>query len=136
MNCIERLCEAINYPDRVGSDVGKFDLVVDGATVSATVDGGRMVLSRVLANDEDFGDGELGRLAGYAAGRAVKEEAVLSWDPESKVLILWQAVPIECETAQLRVFFDVFLTSCDWWAARIAEGATSGGKIPEMVFFP
>jgi len=136
MNVLERLCAAINYPDPVRPGTEKCVLIVDEAKVTATVDGGRLILSRVLANGEDFGEGDLGRLAGYAAGRTLKEEATIAWDPDEKILILWQAVSADSETAKIRLFFEVFCTSCDWWASRIAEGSSIGGKIPEMVFLP
>jgi len=136
MNGIERLCSAIGYPDRVQPGSDRFDMFVDGAKVTAVIDSGRLVLSRILANSDELGEGELLRLAGFAAGRVLKEEATLSWDPTLDALILWQAVSEDGDSSHFRMFFDVFCASCDWWSARVSECGRQGGAIPEMVILP
>lgn len=131
-DCVTRLARAIGYPEELPSE-GSVVLKVDGADFLAREDGGRLVLSCVLAESPDAETVE--RLAGYAVGRMLKEEATLAWDPAGSALILWQAVSATASEALLRRFFEVFATSADWWFARARDGEMISA-IPEMVIRP
>ena len=90
MTSAERLAKAIEYPEETsGSEI---TLLVDGGDVRVREEGGRIVLERVLCRPEDD-SGALARFAGFAAGRLLKEEATLAWDPNREAAILWQDVP-------------------------------------------
>ena len=116
-NALERLCEVIAYPEPVPEGATRFQLRVDGGDVTVRLVGRRLVLSRVI----DREDNDLSQLAIFAAGRILKEEAVLAWDERASVCILWQDVSDNADGAELTHFFEAFMDSCDWWLARAVE---------------
>lgn len=129
---ITALAAAIGYPEEVPTASESFVFSVDDGRVEASVDRGRLVLVRGLAAS---GDIDLAQFAGYAAGRVLREEAVLAYDPGDDRLILWQDVPADADAGLLRRFFEVFAASCDWWLARI-DGAGTASSVPEMTIRP
>jgi len=131
---IRRLAEAIGYPDTVPEGVLSFVFRVDDADLFASEEGGRLVLRRTLLTEP--GEASLAKFAGYAAGRLLKEEAALAWDPKAGELVLWQACPATADGALLRRFFEVFATSGDWWAARAVEEGEEYRSIPETMILP
>ena len=131
-NALENLCEAIAYPDPLPDGATSYRLLVDGGEVVAHLLGSRLVLSRVLSRQEEH----LPKLAGYASGRLLKEEAVLAWDEREGACILWQDCAVGASSAQLLHFFKIFLASCDWWLARVADLSAEQVSIPEMVIMP
>lgn len=131
-NALENLCKAIAYPDPVPEGAAAFQLRVDGGRVAARLMGSRLVLSRGITRAED----DLPKLAGYAAGRLLKEEAVLAWDETAAECILWQECPANASGAQLVRFFENFMTSCDWWLARVADMQAPPVLSPELVIMP
>ena len=130
-SAIERLAEAIGYPDRVPEGSLLATLRVDGAEVSAAVTGDRLVLSQRLTDDAE----KLPTLAGYAAGRMLREEVVLAYG--NGAAFLWQDAPTDAEDRVLVRLFESFMDSCDWWRARV-EGLDGEGKseFPEMMIRP
>ena len=131
-NALENLCEAIAYPDSVPPEAAAFTLHVDGDQVSARLMGGRLVLSREITREE----ADLQKLASCAAGRLLREEAVLAWDENIGACILWQECPANASSAQLLHFFETFLASCDWWRARVADLAVEPVAAPAVVIMP
>lgn len=132
VGAIEALARVIGYPDGVPSGAVAFTFMVDGVPVKATEESGRLVLVCALGRADET---DLSLLAGYAAGRLIREDATLAYDPESESAILWQEVAATAGEAVLRRFFEVFMTSCDWWRARI-QGTEHLSTIPEMVIRP
>ena len=131
MNAIGRLVKAIAYPpDSVGADGGDSILQVDGAAVRAASVRGRLIVSRSFG--EPSGE-TLDALARYAAGRMLKEEATLAWDPVRRELILWQEIPDVLDEARIRAAFELFCMSCEWWAERCEEARV---EMPEMTIRP
>lgn len=133
-NALERLLKAIEYPVEALPDARSFTLSVDGGEMTLSARDGRLMLSKVLRRP----DGEpvdLATLAGYAAGRMLREEAVLAWDPDLESPILWQDVSADVGAAVLIRFFEVFATSCEWWMARLGE-AQVADRVPEMMIRP
>lgn len=120
---IARLVAAVGYPGKVSEGVASFVLSVDGAEIYAEERDGRLVLRRPLSADTSI----LPVLAGYAAGRILKEDAVLSWQSDGGAF-LWQEAPADAGSGELRRFFESFLDSCDWWRARV--DALRGGDAP------
>ena len=131
-NALENLCEAIAYPDPVPPEAAAFTLHVDGDQVSARLMGGRLVLSREITREE----ADLQKLASCAAGRLLREEAVLAWDENIGACILWQECSANASSAQLLHFFETFLASCDWWRARVADLAVEPVAAPAVVIMP
>lgn len=130
---VTRLLTAIGYPEGEASPVGGVSsLLVDGMTIKATEESGRLLLSYSLGAPDEA---SLRRLAGFAAGRILKEEATLAWDPSLGELMLWQGVPANAAAEVLRRFFEVFSASCDWWRDRLRD-EDSGETIPEMMIRP
>lgn len=131
-NALENLCEAIGYPDPLPAGAEAFQLRVDGGVVNARLLDGRLVLSREISRAE----ADLPKLAAYAAGRLLKEEAVLSWDEVAKACFLWQECPANASSTQLLHFFEIFLAACDWWLARVADLTVEPVAVPAMVILP
>ena len=137
---VERLAEAIGYPETVPGGALSFTFTVDGTEIAARESGGRLLLERCLWQTAD-GDDETAlrlpaTLARYAAGRILREEATLAWDPNRDAAILWQDIPAAAPAERLRRFFEVFTASCDWWAERVKETLTPEPAFPEMVIMP
>ena len=129
-----RLARAIGYPDPVPADAAGATLLVDGQEVAATEEGGRALLMATVAAGPS---GEtLASLAGYAAGRALREEAVLAYDPKADAALLWQAAPSGAGALALRDFFRDFTASWDWWRARAAELESPQPSFPEVMIRP
>ena len=138
---IERLAEAIGYPERVPDGASSFTFRVDGAEILAEGADGRIVLSCVLTGDDSL----LPTLAQYAAGRMLKEDAMFSFgqpglsasslpatakagDARSAAFI-WQDAPADADVRGLRRLFESFLDSCDWWRNR--TDVLRGGDVAE-----
>ena len=122
ITAIERLAEAIGYPDRVPEGALAATLRVDGAEVLAAIAGDRLVLSQRLTGDAD----KLPALAGYAAGRMLREDAVLAYG--GKAAFLWQDAPADADAHGWIRLFETFADSCDWWRERVdaLRGETTG----------
>ena len=128
-SAIERLIEAIDYPERAPAGALSFTLQVDGADVLAEERGGRLRLSLPLAVEES----QFPKFAAYAAGRMLREDATLTVGemaarpataaPASSrpTLFLWQDVPASAGGHALARLFETFMDSCDWWRARVED---------------
>lgn len=114
-NAVHRLAEAIGYPDTIPSDVAVFTLRVDGMEILAEERGNRLVLRYGVTDIEDI----FGRLAEFAAGRMLKEDAILSSEPSSGGLFLWQSADSRASAHDLLRLFETFTASCDWWRERV-----------------
>jgi len=132
VGAVVALAKAIGYPEEIPAETLSFAFSVDDARISAVEEGGRLVLTRELAAADDV---DLVQFAQYAAGRLLKEEAVLAYDPQADRLILWQDVPASSEAELLKRFFEVFTASCDWWQARV-RGSERACIIPDMMIRP
>jgi len=133
MGMIEKLAADIGYPDPVKGPQAVFR--VDDGDVRVREESGRIVFERTICTPEEGAD-TLARLAGFAAGRLLKEEAVLAWDPTTSSVILWQSAPASAGSGAVKRIFEVFLTSCDWWLARLDEEGRRTPSFPEMTIVP
>jgi hypothetical protein len=129
-----RLARAIGYPDAVAADAARAALLVDGAEVVATEEGGRAILQAAVASGPS--DETLLALAGFAAGRILREEAVLAYEPKADAALLWQAAPQGADALALRAFFRAFTASWDWWRARVSELESPKPSFPEVMIRP
>ena len=125
---IERLIDAVGYPERAPRGALSFTLQVDGADVLAEERGGRLRLSLKLA----AGEALLPKFAAFAAGRMLREEAALSVDGD-RGPFLWQDAPASANAHALARLFETFMDSCDWWRARVEErGGAEDRTQPEL----
>ena len=132
MNVIGRLASAIGYPLAVPADSVDFTFKVDDGELRALDLDKRLVLMREVSRDED----DLPRLASYSAGRMLREDATLYWDGRNGAAMLAQEIPSTATSHELKVFFETFADSCDWWLARTAPGPAVPTSFPEMVIRP
>lgn len=141
-NAIARLTEAIGYPERVSDGVASFTLQIDGGEIDASEAAGRIRLVFGLAEDA----AQLPRLAEYAAGRMLREDATLAFGQLSTSqpstfqpsAFLWQEVPADADAHALRRFFEACCDSCDWWRERLERGRdeSQSNQFPEMMIRP
>ena len=130
---VQRLVEAIGYPERAPDAAVSFTLLVDGGEVSVRAEGGRVFLSRALTCAEDC----LPRLAALAPGRMLREEATLAAEPgPDGGAFLWQDAPDTADARALQRLFESFCDSCDWWLERVREFSEPAPEIPPMMIRP
>ena len=128
---IERLAQAIGYPERVPEGAVAFEFLVDDVPVSARMQGGALQFRWAMP------DGlPLERLAVFAAGRVLREEAVLAWDPATEHAMLWQGAAKGADDRALVRTFQSFLNSRDWWAERVRELTAPKAKLADLVIHP
>lgn len=125
----ERFLKAISYPERVDSDGAASTLLVDGLSIRCEDKGGRIVLSWDLG--AEAAGVALPQFARYAAGRILKEDAVLAYGRmgASTTCFLWQDAPSDAGAGELVRLFETFMDSCDWWRERI-KGRSAGAAEP------
>ena len=116
---LEHFLKSVGYPDRVPEGSSSFTMRVDGMEIVAREAGGRIVLSYSLSGDSAI----VPTLCSYAAGRILREDAVLACDKSSA--FLWQDVSASSGEREMVRFFETFVDSCDWWRERV--DALSGG---------
>ena len=126
------LLSAIGYPVRVPQSGLFTTLLVDGLEIVVRDTGRGLRLESRLPGD----DSSLPRLAGYAAGRMLRDDAVLSCDAGGA--FLWREIPSGADAGTMQSVFESFADSCDWWRARLEEADAGGGasQFPEMVIRP
>ncbi len=128
---IERLAGAIGYPDEIPEGAESATLRVDDAEIKASVSRGRLVLSQRLTDDAAL----FPELASFAAGRMLREDAVLSFGDGT--VFLWQDAPAEAGGHELSRLFETFANSCDWWRERIESGEDAAAvDLKETVIRP
>lgn len=141
MRAIDRLAEAIGYPERAPAGDVLQTLQIDGTEIVASESGGRL---RLVCRLPDGGGASLPRFAAYAAGRMLREDATLSVEPETPQsstggAFLWQETAADAGGNALRRFLEDFCASCDWWRERAASGEGGDGgapHFPEMAIRP
>ena len=116
---LEHFLKSVGYPDRVPGGSSSFTMRVDGMGIVAKEASGRIVLSYSLSDDLSI----VPTLCSYAAGRILREDAVLTCDKSSA--FLWQDAPASSSDREMVRFFETFVDSCDWWRERV--DALSGG---------
>ncbi len=129
---IGRLAEAIAYPTGKPWEYESFCFQVDDVAVQVVVLAHRLVLRCTLACSEEY----LPVFAQYAAGRMLREDAVLAWDPRTSELFLWQEIPEIADAGTMRQCFETFVDACEWWLARVAELGTPETVFPDIMIRP
>lgn len=125
---IERFLNTIGYPiEEIERTEGPVSLLVDEMTVKVIENRGDLVLRFSLGSIEEVNAAEI---LGFAAGRVLKEAAVVAFDPESEEIFIWSKIAANASDAKMTKVFEEFMTSCEWW--RAALGAESA-KAKESV---
>lgn len=128
---IERLAAAIGYPQKVPEGAVSFEFLVDDDPVTARTQGGALQFRWMMPEGLP-----LERLAVFAAGRVLREEAVLAWDPATERAMLWQGAAKGADDRALVRTFQAFLNSRDWWAERVREIKAPKAKLADLVIRP
>ena len=135
-SAIVRLMEAIGYPDRIadGSASSCTFRVDDGEVLVEASPDGRLILKRRITSDGEA----IVRLAEYAPGRMLRENAVLSVERggDDAAAFLWQETQAQAGTLALQRFFETFMDSWDWWHARVEEEGTEAPVFPSVMIRP
>ena len=130
---LDHFLTAIGYPEKASDGATSFPLLVDGGEVLVRAEAGRLVLSRALACDE----GDLPRLASFAPGRMLREEAILAADPTpGGAALLWRELPADASAGAMQLAFESFCDSCDWWLERVDEFSAPAPEIPPLTIRP
>ena len=107
---------------------------VDGMEIVAKEANGRIVLLYSLSDDLSI----VPTLCSYAAGRILREEAVLTCDKSS--VFLWQDASASSSEREMVRLFETFVDSCDWWRERVdaLRGGATASSAPDdaMVIRP
>ena len=131
---LEHFLKSVGYPDRVPEGSSSFTMRVDGMEIVAKEASGRIALSYSLSGDSAI----VPTLCAYAAGRILREEAVLTCDKSSA--LIWQDVPASSSEREMVRFFETFVDSCDWWRERVdaLKGGATASTAPDdaMVIRP
>ena len=130
---VERFLSAVGYPEKAPDGASSFAMLVDDGEVLVRSEGGRLLLSRVLTRDAEH----LPRLAAFAPGRMLREEAVLAAEPgRDGAAFLWRDVPEDASPAAMQRAFEAFCDSCDWWLDRVAGFSAPEPEIPPLMIRP
>ncbi len=130
---IKQLANALNYPEGgVPGDVSAFSFFVDGLEIQALEQSNGVILRFDLECSEEL----LPSFAQYAAGRLLREDAVLAWDSHRSRLFLWQALSAAADDGMLLQGFEQFADSCEWWVARCAEKEVPQSVLPDILIRP
>ena len=131
---LEHFLKSVGYPDRVPEGSSSFTMRVDGMEIVAKEASGSIVLSYSLSDDSAI----IPTLCAYAAGRILREDAVLTCD--KSVVFLWQDAPASSSEREMLRLFETFVDSCDWWRERVdaLRGGTTASSAPDdaMVIRP
>lgn len=129
---ISELANAIGYPEKVPDGSSVYAFRVDGWEVIAEKLAGRLVLKSYL----DVGYDDLPLFASYAAGRLLREEAVLAWDDKAQKAVLWREIQQNANSSAMRDAFEEFADSCEWWMQRVLDIHAPKSVFPDMMIRP
>jgi hypothetical protein len=129
---ISKLASAIGYPDKVADGLVVYTFRVDGWEIIAEKIAFRIVLKRYL----DVSYDDLPMFASYAAGRLLREEAVLAWDDKMQKAVLWREIPPQTDSSEMRAAFEEFADSCEWWMQRVMEIDAPKSVFPDIMIRP
>ena len=130
-NALDRLASAIGYPGDMPGGAASFVFLVDDGEIRAVQERNVIRLSRVVA-----GSDKAEELAKLAPGRMLVEGAVLAFDPAAGEVFLWQEIPADASLAELSMFFESFLNSCDWWRDMADNAVPEQTAMDEFVIRP
>lgn len=128
---VERFGELIGYPERVPAGAVSFVFRVDDDPVEVRMKAGTLLFKWMFPENAP-----VERIAEFAAGRILRDRAVVAWDAFRERAILWQRTRKgDGERAQVEAF-RVFLGACDWWKRCVAELVQPKATLAEIVIRP
>lgn len=128
---VERFGELIGYPERVPEGAVSFVFKVDDDPVEVRTKAGALLFKWMLPENAP-----VERIAEFAAGRILRDQAVVAWDSFRERAMLWQRTRKGAGDAALVEAFRVFLGSCDWWKRCVAELVRPKATLAEIVIRP
>ena len=128
---VARLGEAIGYPERVPEGAVSFVFKVDDEPVEVRQRDGALLFRWMFPENAP-----IVRLAEFAAGRFLRDRAVVAWDPFRDRALLWQRTPRGAGERALVEEFGRFLGACDWWKRCVAELVQPKAPLAEIVIRP
>ena len=128
---VERFGELIGYPERVPEGAVSFVFRVDDDPVEVRQKDGALVFKWTFPENA-----LIERIAEFAAGRILRDRAVVAWDPFRERAILWQRTRKGDGERALVEAFRVFLGACDWWKLCVAELVQPKATLAEIVIRP
>ena len=128
---VERLGEAIGYPERVPEWAVSFAFRVDDDPVEARVRAGTLLLKWTFPENAP-----VERLAEFAAGRILRDPSVLAWDSVRERAILWRRTAKGAGDRELVRTFLGFIGSRDWWKECVAELTRPKATLQDLVIRP
>ena len=128
---VERLGEAIGYPERVPEGAVSFLFRVDDDPVEARAKAGTLLFRWTFPENAP-----VERLAEFAAGRILRDPAVLSWDPVRERAVLWRRTAKGAGDRELVRTFREFIGSRGWWKACVAELTRPKATLRDLVIRP
>lgn len=129
---IGRLATAIRYPEEIPEGSVQYLFRVDGLGYAVEVLGSRLIVKYRLDITED----DVVSFATFAAGRMLREEAVLAWDEHAQEAFLWQELPVRGSAAELAAAFGAFVDACEWWIDRVENLHVPASVFPKMMIQP
>ena len=128
---VERFGELIGYPERVPEGAVSFLFRVDDDPVEARAKAGTLLLKWTFPENAP-----VERLAEFAAGRILRDPAVLSWDPVCERAVLWRRTAKDAGDRELVRTFEEFIGSRGWWKACVAELTKPKATLQDLVIRP
>lgn len=128
---MERFGDLIGYPERVPAGAVSFVFRVDGDPVEVRQKEGSLVFKWTFPENAP-----VERIAEFAAGRILRDQAVVSWDPFRERVMLWQRTLKGADGAAQVAAFTAFLGACDWWKGCVAELVRPKATLAEIVIRP
>lgn len=129
---IKNLAFVLNYPEEIPEDAHDCVFWVDGLQIHAMEQSRGILLRFFLPCSEE----QLSDLATFAAGRILREEAVLAWDYQGSRLFLWRELSGLTDEHVIRQDFEDFVDSCEWWYARCSEKEVPQSVLPDILIRP
>lgn len=129
---IRTLAAAIGYPEIPPEGASRFLFRVDGLAVLVETLGSRLVVRGSLGIES----GEVATFATFAAGRMLREAAVLAWDERAGEGFLWQELPVQARGGVLAEAFGAFLDAYEWWVDRVEALRMPASVFPAMMIQP
>ena len=134
----EKFMRIVRYPAAEASPDGRTTLVFDGQPVLFQEERGALTLRMELPplpDDTDKRHEMLLNLTSYAMGRSLKDDSILSYDTDSKTLLLWKTVKGIMDDEALVSSVETFLAAGEWWRLRLQGASTAAAPPPPNSMF-
>ena len=134
----EKFMRIVRYPAAEASPDGRTMLVFDGQPILFQEERGALTLRMELSplpDDADKRHEMLLNLLSYAMGRSLKDDSILSYDTDSKTLLLWKTLKGIMDDETLVSSVETFLAAGEWWRLRLQGPQATASPPPNSMFF-